>query len=534
VEVSDYLVIGSGCCGAIVAKTLIDKGIKVTLLDAGIRSESKKIITETFIKAREEKEIQAETLLGSNFEAFTQFQKKNPLHLTPNRHFVTEHVETFLKWQGSDFNPIESLAKGGLGNAWGLGSYVYSQEELELTGLPKAPLQNAYRWLSQFIGISGGMDESAIYANGNLFQPQTAIPFDFNGARLWGKLQKKSNQLQQQGFFIGRAPLAISTDDSKNGEAYKKDDWDFYNTGITSAFRPINLIEQLQKMGNLNYIPHQLVLKFKQTQNYTEVEALDIRTHERKTFFCKKLILAGGALSTARIVMRSFQLEQLPLLCNPYTYIPSLQFPLLGHANTGYQTGLAQLSLYYDKDRTHSSVAMGSLYSYRSLMAFRLMREFPLDMKGGREFAKLIQPALNITGIFHPEFYGEEKYMTLVKDSTSPSGNVMESKYQLSQEEENRLLQTEKAYRSALRQLGTVPLKTQRNKHGASIHYGGTLPFNRSGESYPKHTSDGRLTEFKNVFIADGSGFQFLSGKGLTLTLMAYAHHVANQSLETQ
>lgn len=530
-EITNYLIIGSGCCGAIVAKTLADKGIKATLLDAGVISDSRfNPPNETFIALREKEEEASAVFIGKELEALGQFQKKNPLHLTPQRQFVTEKVDEFLKWEAGDFNAIESLAKGGLGNAWGLGSYVYSEEELKLTGLPIDPMNKAYQWLSQHIGISGGNDASAGYANRNLFTPQTAIPLDFNGERLWKGLQKKSDALQKRGFTIGRAPLAISTDNDLNGESYKKDDLDFYNTGLTSAFRPINLIERLQKEGRLNYCPNQLILSFKSINDITEVTVLDITTNERNTWYCRKLLLATGALSTARILMRSLKIDKLPLLCNPYTYIPSLQIPLLGKANMGYQTGLAQLSLYYDKTGTHQKIAMGSLYSYRSLMAFRLMREFPLDMKGGRQFAKLIQPALNITGIFHPEFPHQNKFMQCVKKSDALTGDALTGTYQLTDEELITIRDTENAFKKALRQLGTFPLKVQRNKHGASIHYGGILPFQSA--QLPKHTNDGRIEGYKNVFIADGSGFQFLSGKGLTLTLMAYAHHVANKSLE--
>ena len=71
----------------------------------------------------------------------------------------------------------------------------------------------------------------------------------------------------------------------------------------------------------------------------------------------------------------------------------------------------------------------------------------------------------------------------------------------------------------------------KQNPAGASIHYGGTLPFAENGSNGSTHPK-GRLNGFKQVFIADGSGFQFLSGKGLTLTLMANAHNVAKHAAE--
>lgn len=532
-ELNDYIVVGSGCCGAIAAKTLTDKGLKVLMLDAGIlpsqKLESK---FENFSDIRQNEENQTVYFLGNHFDSIGNIQKKNPIHLTPNRQFVTDMVEKYLVWKGNDFNPIESLAKGGLGNAWGLGSYVYSDKELEETGLSVAESQKAYKWLSSFIAISGGNDHSAPYANNNLFQPQKSIPLDFNGERLWRNLEKKKEKLKSLGFIIGRTPLAVSTDNEMNGEKYTEDDLDFYSIGKSSAFRPFNLVENLEKGGLLNYKRNQLVLSFTESEDYITVETLDISTNEKKAFTCKKLILATGALSTGRIVMRSMNVNKLPILCNPYTYIPSIQIPLIGNENINYQTGLAQISMYYDIEQNHKRIAMGSTYSYRSLMGFRLLREFPLDMKGGIKFLKLVQPALNITGVFHPEYGSDKKFIERVSDDHSITGDALRSTYLLSDEELKVIHATEDKFKKALKSLGTIPLKVVQNKHGASIHYGGTLPFAEKEQQSPSINKNGHLNGFKNVFVADGSGFKFLSGKGLTLTLMAYSHIVASNTVE--
>ena len=65
---------------------------------------------------------------------------------------------------------------------------------------------------------------------------------------------------------------------------------------------------------------------------------------------------------------------------------------------------------------------------------------------------------------------------------------------------------------------------------GASIHYAGTLPFG-TGEGPFRLRPDGRLFESDHVWVADGSGFRYLPAKGLTLSLMANAHLVAQAAL---
>ncbi len=533
-EVNEYIVIGSGFCGVMAAKTLIDAGAKVVMLDAGIDSNtSVPTPNNNFIGIRRTDFNQADFFIGKAFEALANLQKKNPIHLTPGRTFTTDQAEVFLKWLEGDFNPIESLAKGGLGNGWGLGSYVYSDAELKATGLPVNAMKEAYKWVASYIGISGGNDASENYATAGLLKNQSPIPNDFNGLVLYQNSQNKKDSLLQLGFTAGRTPLAVSTDNDANGKSYSGDDLDFYTSGESSAYRPQKTLRELEKNPNFNYVNHQLALSFRQiTSDCVEVETQHLVTGEKKHWHAKKLLLSGGALGTARIVMRSLQTDILPVICNPYSYIPSVQWPLIGAANTGYQTGLAQLSLYYDPKHTHTEVAMGSMYSYRSLLGFRLMKEFPFDSRNGHQFLKLLQPALNVTGLFHPEYGSETKYIERISDPTSPTADSMKSRYTLSDNELHQLAITEKAFRKALRLLGTIPLKVQRNGHGASIHYGGTIPYGAT--KTPSLRENGSLAGFSNVYVTDGSGFRFLSGKGLTLTLMAHAHLIAKNALENQ
>jgi hypothetical protein len=533
-EIKQFIVIGSSFCGVMSTKTLLDSGANVLMLDAGVENENDTEKPEkSFVEIRKKGEHQSDYLIGNNFEAWSNWQKKTSIHLTPNRTFTTNKVENFLNWTAGAFFPIESLALGGLGNGWGLGSFVYSENELMQTGLNVSKMQEAYTWVASKIGISGGNDASSEYATANLLENQSPIPLDFNGKSLFENSLKNQKKLYKNGFVVGRTPLAIGTENEINGEKFNDQDLDFYSTGKSAAYRPQVTFNELVKNDHFEYQKNQLVLSFKQLKSdLIEVVALNIETNQKQSYFCKKLLLSAGTLATARIVMRSLSIDKLPIICNPYTYIPSLQIKHIGAKNTDYQTGLAQMSLYFDPEKKHTDVAMGSVYSYRSLMGFRLLKEFPMDCKNGINFLKLILPALNITGIFHPEYGSENKYIERIADKNSPTKDSMKSKYELSENELLKLDTTEKCFKKALWNLGTIPLRVQRNNHGASIHYGGAIPYKNAKTNTPTLEKNGSVTGFPNVFVTDGSGFQFLSGKGLTLTLMAHAYLVAKNALE--
>ena len=527
------MVVGSSFCGVMAAKTLLEANVKVRMLDVGI-SPKKEVIPDekTFVGIRKNDGNQSDFFIGTNFEALAKLLQKSPVHLTPNRAFITDRVAEFLRWKSGEFFPTESLAQGGLGNGWGLGSFVYTDNELLATGLNPNEMKKAYQWVAKHIGICGEVAVNGTYLTGHLFELQKPIRLDFNGETLYKNAVKKQQKLAQKGFVVQRTPLAISTENDKNGKMHQEDDLDFYSVGISSAYRPQATLKELLQNPNFQYQNNQLVLDFKQIEsNLIQVTAMDVITNEKKQFYTKKLLLSAGTLATARIVMRSLGIEKLPVICNPYTYIPSLQIQHLGAPNTNYQTGLAQLSLYYDSEKTQTNIAMGSVYSYRSLLGFRLLKQFPMDTKSGIKLIKLIQPALNITGVFHPEYGSENKYIERISDSSSPTNDSMKSRYILSDKEENNLQQTTKAFKKALQILGAIPLSVQQNQHGSSIHYGGTIPYNRP-EFTTSLQKNGSLLGFKNVFVTDGSGFQFLPGKGLTLTLMAHSHLIAKNALQ--
>lgn len=79
--------------------------------------------------------------------------------------------------------------------------------------------------------------------------------------------------------------------------------------------------------------------------------------------------------------------------------------------------------------------------------------------------------------------------------------------------------------------LGAFPVKMIDPGIGSSIHYAGVLPFEKEEKPFTL-SPDGRLHGTRNIFVADGSGFCFLPGKGLTLSLMANAHSVAQNALK--
>ncbi len=532
-ERPDYIVVGSGCSGAMAAQTLVESGRTVLMLDGGQRDDhyGPLVPATDFVTARTTDPDQHRYLLGDRFEAVPLGEVRTGAQLTPPRQFITEQVAKYLPLRSTSFFPLESLALGGLGSGWGLGCCRFSDQELAQAGLPLPAMKAAYAVVANRIGISGADDDARPYTTAELEGIQPTFTPDPTTALLLRRYQRRRGQLRQQGFHLGRPALALLTEPKNGRQPTSGRDLDFYSDTEQAAYRPWITIEALRRQANFRYHGGVLVVRFREVEDGVEVDAIDIDRGESLTFRAGRLLLAPGVLGTARIVLRSFGCgDTLPLLCNPYCYVPCAVPSRLGGEVPRSGTGFAQAAMFHDPGGRNEDVAMASIYGYRQLMMFRLLREAPLAFQDARILFRYLLPALLIMGIHHPDATAAGKSLALEPDPSSPTGDRLTADCRLDDQTVRRNTERERGFFRAMRSLGAWPIKRVDPGYGASIHFAGTLPFDGSGLPFSLH-ANGRLAPTTRTFIADGSGFRFLPAKSLTLSLMANAHLVATQAL---
>lgn len=527
--VNEVIVVGSGATGAIAAQTLVERGFDVLMLDGGQRDDHyRKLIPDLdFVEIRSRVQEQNRFFLGDRFEGLPQDAVSTGAQLTPPRQFITAQVDRFLPVDSQTFSPMESLALGGLGSGWGLGCCVFSDGELAQAGLSPQPMREAYQLIASRIGISGEDDDARPYTSAHIGGVQPPVPMDPTAQVIYRRYLHNRQRLRKNSFAVGRPALALLTEPKDGRGATALHDMDFYSDRERAAWRPWIGVEALRQKSNFEYRDNLLVTSFEENGGFTTVRALDMITLQHRTFTCRKLVLAAGALGSARIVLRSFgERKRLPFLCNAYSYLPCLVPSRIGKQPPRKNSGFAQLALFYDREAQGEGIAMGSLYSYRSLMLYRLLAETPLGYKPARQLMRYLVPALLILGIHHPQSPSPGKSIELIADPHAPTSDRLSIEYALTPQESQRIARCEDQFSRAMLTLGAVPVKRVHPPAGSSIHYAGTLPFGETGERFTL-AADGRLNGTQTVFVADGSGFRYLPAKGLTLSLMANAHVVA-------
>lgn len=527
----DIIVVGSGAAGAIAAQTLAGAGRRVTVLDGGHRDTryAPQIPDGDFTTIRRTDPRQHEYFLGADHEGYGVADTRVGSQLTPPRAFLVRDVERFLPLRSDTFRPLESLAYGGLGGGWGLGCNVYADVELDRMGLDPATMLAAYRTVIDRIGVSGDpTDDAAPYSLGPITDVQPPVFLEPSMARILRAYRRRRAEFRARGIHLGRSALAMLTRPKDGRDPTHDEDMMFWSDRGLSAYRSWITMDDLRAREAIDHVPGVLVTGFEETEDGVRVDMIDLGDGETRSLHARRLVLACGVLGTARIVLRSLgrEDERLPILCNPYTYVPCLQPARLGAAVPVHKTSASPLMLNEDPGGGFLDAGVASLFTYRSLLLFKLVKEAPLNVADARRVMQYLQSAFVIAGVHHPDSGHPSRTLGLEADSGSPTGDVLSVDWSPTDDEERANAARERRIGAALRRLGCVPLRYIRTPPGASIHYGGTLPFDRRGGRMTL-SPEGRLAGTRDVFVADGSGLRYLPARGPTLTLMANAHRTA-------
>jgi hypothetical protein len=218
------------------------------------------------------------------------------------------------------------------------------------------------------------------------------------------------------------------------------------------------------------------------------------------------------------------------MLCNPYVYLPCLDWRRLGRPAGDRRHSLSQLVAMYAPPDDPEDVVSLQLYGYRSLLLFKLVKELPLPPWAGLLLVRLVVDSLVIAGIHHSDAPHAGKSVRL-SDAGGEGQPTMHFDFAPTPDETRRRRARERAVSGLLLRLGLVPCGRIDPGAASSIHYAGTLPIREDGDEPFGTLPDGRLRSAPRVFVGDASSWRHLPAKGLTFTLMANAIRVAGHVL---
>jgi choline dehydrogenase-like flavoprotein len=527
---SDVLVVGSGPGAVNAAAALVARGRSVTMLDVGRRDEryAPLVPHAPFTTIRHTDPAQHRYFLGDRFEGVPLGPVRVGAQLTPPRSYILEGVDDLVPIDAPDFAASMSLARGGLGAGWSAGVFPFGDDELAPMGLRVADLQPHYDAVVERIGVAGDDGDLAPFfpASPGILPP---LDVDTPAQVLLDRYARRRAALNADGFFLGRPRVAYATVPHRGRGPYGYDDMDYWADFDRAIYRAQWTVDELAAAPGFTYLGRRFVEAFAETADGVVVRARDLDAGTTTDHRARALVVAAGTIGSAWLVLRSLERVDVavPMLCNPYCYVPTLNLGMLTRAardrrsSSGQLTAIAKLP--------GGRLLQAQVFSYRSLLTFKLMKEVPLATAAARRLLQALIPKITILGIHHADRPAPGKTCTLRRDAGGR--DRLEIRYVPTPAEEAEQRADERTLLAFFRRLGCVPLRTVRPGHGASIHYAGTFPMTPDDRPLTCDR-DGRLRGTRAVYLADGSVFPALPPKGLTFNIMAHADRVGARLAE--
>ncbi len=525
----DVVVVGSGPSGVNAASALCDAGLDVVMVDYGNVDEVAEAIAPhaPFTELRRTDPDQHRYFLGDDFSGIPLGSVEEGTKIAPLRRYALRDVERVMPVLSHSFATHESLARGGFGVTWGAGSLPF--RDADFAGMPvdRADMEPHYNAVARRIGISGGHDD-LVDVFGDCGALMAPLAVDTGAEQIVRRYHRARPRLRARGFHLGRARVAILSEDLGERSASRYHDMEYWADTDESVYRPQYTLRELRRRSNFSYEPRHLVQRFVEDGGGVEVVATGADGDGERRFRAGAVVLSAGTLSTARIALRSLDRmgERVPILTNPYRYVPSVNLNMVGVEPRDARSSLAQLSAFHAPEGGYQT-STSSVFSYRSMLTSRLIGEAPLAHREAIRIMRTLIPLFTIVTVFHEDRPGADKWCAL-RPGAGGGPDRLEIGYGQSDEEIDRNRASSRAMLGCFRRLGVWPIKAFSRDAGGSIHYAGTLPM--TDEDRPLTVdADCRLRGTRSVYVADGSVFSPLPSLPLTFTIMANANRVGTR-----
>ncbi len=335
--VIDVLIVGSGASGVNAAAPLVEAGLTVAMLDVGNtdRRYGKLIPPLPFSRIRRENDYQIRYFLGDEFEGDPLGPDRVGAQLTPPRMFISADTATLMPVDSETFTPTESLALGGLAAGWGAGVFPFTDEDLAGMPLSCAELEPHCETVARRIGVSGARDDLLpLYGDCESLLPP--LELDVNAQVMLAAYERRRTRLNARGFIMGRQRLAVCSVGHRDRGPHRYRDMEFWADVDRAVYRPQWTVEELQRYPNFTYLGGRFVLGFVEREHGIEVTAQRGADRSLEKHLARALVLAAGALGSARLVLRSLGRydTSVPIVCNPYTYVPVVNLRMIGREAT--------------------------------------------------------------------------------------------------------------------------------------------------------------------------------------------------------
>lgn len=531
------VIVGAGASAVHAAQTALEAGRRVVMLDVGGVGAPPVRPGASLNDLKRELADPVAYFLGEDFSSLVLPSHGSEYYgLPPSKDYVFGGgLDREVEARG--FAPLWSGAAGGLGQAWTSGCYPFSDGELEAFPFGWPDIEPAYSEVARRIGVSGSVadDLSPFMPQHDSIQPPVAL--DAHSEQLLGLYQRKKASLaRRHNMALGRARLATLSQQHLDRPACSTCGRCLWGCPTESIYTPSVTLTLCRRHPNFTYLGKVRVSRFDydDSNTITHVVAANTDTGEELRIEVGSLVLAAGALGSARILLDSLhhagvRAEFDGLMDNRQVLMPFVNVRRIGSAFDDRSYQYNQLAVGAPGE-TPFDYVHGLLTTLTTALIHPVAQTLPCGMRMATGAFRNLHGALGLVNINFPDTRRSENRITVEPGADGKTRLLIQ--YTPDANEPARLKPAISRFRSFLMALGCVapPSMTRLRPMGASVHYAGLTPMTEQGGDFTTDRA-GRCRPFENLIVADGSTFPSLPAKNLTFTLMANATRIMRENL---
>ncbi len=440
-----------------------------------------------------------------------------------NHMFVDRGQQRGLAMPDHGNDAAVSGAFGGFSTVWGAQIMPFSRATFDRWPFGWADIEPHYRAVLAEVPLAGEVDDYAedfpLLSAGAPLPPVSA-----RTAAVLDRYRRHRDVIRAAGIVVGKARLALAANSC-------------VNCGLCMTGCPYSLIysardtvDRFVARGRVRHISRVLVTAVDQPVGCTpSVRGIDLASGRELRLEADRVFVGAGGLGTTRIALNSLAAPP-----NQVGLQESMQFlvPLLSRRSTGDPRGqqdftLNQFNVLLKYDHEAYTTSQVHCYPYNPAIAEALPGWLPPSLSGavlGRVTAALgylpswRSPRMRIDLRARHEGALPDIAVRVVSDRR-PAMIIS-------------VLRRLSALGKKLDLFPVLPM-VRLSGPGKSYHFGSTFPHgNGSGGSNGPNGSDvlGRIGDFRNVHLIDGSVLPSVPSTTFTLTVMANAHRIVSAS----
>ncbi len=310
----EIAVVGSGVSGIAVAHALTARGLNVTLLDVGETLEARRRDAVARLSG-----LPPDQWPADDFQLIDENPTLEGEGLPKKVHFGSEYIYA----SDRSFAPIASetggrlpyptFARGGFSNIWG--AAVLAPDSCDMTDWPisRSALEPYFREAARLIPLTGGEGtlDAAFPAYKDTLGQLDPGP---QGRALLKDLGRAASRCKDGTLLFGKARLAVHTQPAVDVLPCNGCGYCFTGCVRGSIFATGPLLEDLIRRRAVRYRGGIFVEAIDENANKVSVEAIDVGSSVRHSLSFDALFLALGPINTTRLLLRSRQLFDQPVL----------------------------------------------------------------------------------------------------------------------------------------------------------------------------------------------------------------------------